>query len=442
MVVGVHIGEVEGPVVPLEAHTGGVVVAAVGRHHEVGIAHVHGRTVVHETEAQGHPVVGPPFSRDIEGPVVAPLTGSGIGFIERRFLIEIELFKAAPQRIHGTDFDAQRGDRLVGHTHGEGVRQMESAAKIVLRSHTSKGKVAASRAHQTAVTSLTIHLEAHRCTIHEAHGPLIVQLGMQGDIAAKGKAMAIDAGITTHLQSLLKKSRNSFTHLHIGIQHFSSHGEGDLVGELVGDIGRDGAGDELHGLKIQGSGPVIGVLHTKAEAGELADAQPQLVVHLMGEVPGRDGPSLVSAVVVFASALVTLRIHVHAPVHLSDGKVALNLGAGHGGHGSGVEGNGRGVAAAGHKAAAKGHAAGAAFKRGGKAFGLGLLGRNGKREGKKGAHSERALTEHIHRNTPESPRGRDVGAAATTQMRWPQAPRAGARKGCPKKGTICDDYIN
>ena len=416
VVVGVHIGKVEGPLVPLEAHTGGIVLAAVGGHHVVGVAIVVGGLVEHEAEAQGHPFLHPPFGGNVEGPVVAPMAvgEAGIGIID----IHIEVGKAAPQGIGGAGFDAQVFDGLVGYAESEGVGQMDGAVQVML------GGIKAQFAHKSRGRSanFTIHLQAHGSAVHETHSPLVVQLGVQGDVAAEGKALTVDVGITAccrsgefhltlfrvHIEvgrahcstsSCLLIGRNLLAHLHIGVENFSADANGNLVGQLIGDIGRDGAGDELNGLQVESSGPFVGVLHAKAEAGELAYAQPHLVVELMGEIPGRDGPGLVRAVVVVVAAFLVL--HVHAPVHLGDGKVGLELRTLKAGHSGRVVGNNRGVAAAGHKAASKGHGAGTAFKGGGEAFGAGLLGRQGKRKGKKGAQGKRTLAEKIHRRTPE-----------------------------------------
>ena len=417
VVVGVHVGEIEGPLVPLEAHTAGVVLAAVGGHHVVGIAVVVGGLVEHEAEAQSHPFLDPPFGGDIEGPVVTPMTVGVIPVAGIGLHIHVEVGEAAPQSIGGTGFNTQIFHRLISHGESEGVGQMDGAAELMFIDHEVRiqaihsGKTRDTVSHarsgrrqHVVPPGFSLNFQAHGGPIGQASRPLFVELGVQGDIAPKGKAVTVDINIAAVGNTLRTKSGGEIlTHLHIGVQDFSADGNGEHVVQLVGDIGIQRAGDELHGLKVEAAGPVLGVLHAKAEAGELTDAQPHLVVPLMGEIPGRDGPGLMGAMVIVVAGTVR---DVHAPVHLGDGKVALKLGTFQTGHGSRVVGDNGSIATTGNKTASEGHGAGAAFETGGEAFSIGLLSGNSKRQREERAQRTkraRTLTGKIHRNTPGLP---------------------------------------
>ena len=129
MVVNVHIGQVKRPVLVEEADAGGIVVAAVGRNHVVGIAGVHGGSFVHETEAQGHPVHRLVFAGEAECPAVSPVPVGILPGVDRAFHIHVEVSEAAPERVDGIGFKTQVVQRLIGNAESDGIRQMECAAE-------------------------------------------------------------------------------------------------------------------------------------------------------------------------------------------------------------------------------------------------------------------------------------------------------------------------
>ena len=88
-----------------------------------------------------------------------------------------------------------------------------------------------------------------------------------------------------------------------------------MIVELEGDVGIEGTGDELHALQVVAARPFIGVLHAQAETGVGGQAKPYIVVDLMGDVEGGDGPGLMGAVEV-ARVVARLVAGVHAPVEL------------------------------------------------------------------------------------------------------------------------------
>ena len=234
---------------------------------------------------------------------------------------------------------------------------------------------------------------------------------MPVDVHVAGFAQAVVAGSTGKGCVLVEV----LAHLHGGAHHFHAYGKGKMIVELVGDAGIDGVRDELHALQVVPAGPFVGVLHAQTETGEGGEAEPHLVVDLMGEVEGRNGPGLMSAVEV-ARVVACAVAGIHAPVELRNGKVGLHLRSVKERHGRRVVGKGGGVAAAGDETAGKAHAPGAVLHDG-KAFSEGAAGRN--KEGKGNEQAERTESAHTHGKTVHH-----ITPAAEMQKSGPTRPEA------------------
>lgn len=228
--------------------------------------------------------------------------------------------------------------RLVGHAKAVGGRQGQAHGDVAVP---ETGGL------------LPLHVALVRMLlgrmVHEACAPLVAELVVQAQLSAKADAVDRDALVVVGRAAAQICSAE---------HQFRAEGDGQGVGDLERQVGRDGVGAQFRTIRLAAAGPVVAVLRAHAKAGEQPQADPGPFPGLMHEVGVGRGVD----VGLGGGLAVAARAHV---ARGGDGREAEHdTGSRELGDAGRVVGHGRGVVSQGDVGSAHGVGAGAVLIQG------------------------------------------------------------------------------
>ena len=250
---------------------------------------------------------------------------------------------AGPDSAH---FEAQIVQGLVGHAQGQGIGQLHGTVGICILKLFHPAPL-----QSPLILGLTIDIGRDLGLVGQADGPLIVQAGMQAEVAAHAPAGALDFNIIVKSRIAChdrQRCRKLLLRGQVDVHDLQTGGHGEYVIDLPGQGGHGGDGLQVDAVQIVAAGPVLVIAVAQTEAREHAQAQPQAVVELPAGIRMRHGPH---SGLGGGLLLAVRRIQREGPHGSDKAHTAHDLDAGQLGDAGRVIGDGRHIVGTAHHAA-------------------------------------------------------------------------------------------